>query len=78
MSTRIQLYLDGHTNADATATLPGGLSSSGALQIGRGKAGGGWGEYLHGDVDEVQAYAGALRDRDIAFLGSGNGPGAGG
>ncbi|MGW6735332.1 LamG domain-containing protein [Streptomyces sp. NPDC055013] len=71
---RIKLYLDGYTNADATATLPNGLPSSGALQIGRAKAGDGWGEYLHGDVDEVQAYAGALRDSDIGGLGWGTDP----
>lgn len=71
---RIKLYLDGYTNADATATLPNGWHSSGALQIGRAKAGDGWGEYLHGDVDEVQAYAGALRDGDIGGLGWGTDP----
>lgn len=57
----IKLYLDGQTNTDATTTLSDGWHSEGALQIGRAKAGDGWGEYLHGDVDEVQAYAGALR-----------------
>ncbi|MFI6007874.1 LamG domain-containing protein [Streptomyces sp. NPDC051243] len=71
---RIKLYLDGYTNAAATATLPNGWESSGPLQIGRARAGDGWGEYLHGDVDEVQAYAGALRDRDIGGLGSGTDP----
>ncbi|XHM65541.1 LamG-like jellyroll fold domain-containing protein [Streptomyces nigra] len=65
----IKLYADGYTNADATTILPDGLRSTGALQIGRGKVGDGWGEYLHGDVDEVQAYAGALRDKDVLGLG---------
>ncbi|GGT12129.1 hypothetical protein GCM10010207_08850 [Streptomyces atratus] len=65
----ITLYLGGSTKA--TASLPHGLRSTGALQIGRAKAGDGWGEYLHGDVDEVQAYSGALRDRDLPFLGTG-------
>ncbi|WP_244173830.1 LamG domain-containing protein [Streptomyces recifensis] len=65
----IKLYLDGYTNDEATATLPNGWHSTGALQIGRGKAGDGWGEYLHGDVDEVQAYSGALRDEDVTGLG---------
>ncbi|MFD3494113.1 LamG-like jellyroll fold domain-containing protein [Streptomyces sp. NPDC058690] len=65
----IKLYLDGYTNAEATASLPDGWHSTGALQIGRAKAGDGWGEYLHGDVDEVQAYSGALRDRDVLGLG---------
>ncbi|MEU4093492.1 LamG domain-containing protein [Streptomyces sp. NPDC026673] len=70
----IKLYLDGYTNAKATASLPNGWHSSGALQIGRAKAGDSWGEYLHGDVDEVQAYSGALRDRDVIGLGFGTDP----
>ncbi|MFF9378235.1 LamG-like jellyroll fold domain-containing protein [Streptomyces griseoluteus] len=65
----IKLYLDGYTNDEATAPLPNGWHSTGALQIGRSKAGDGWGEYLHGDVDEVQAYSGALRDKDVIGLG---------
>ncbi|MET7610129.1 LamG domain-containing protein [Streptomyces seoulensis] len=65
----IKLYLDGYTNDEATASLPNGWHSTGALQIGRGRVGDGWGEYLHGDVDEVQAYSGALRDRDVTGLG---------
>lgn len=71
---RIKLYLDGYTNAGATASFPNGWHSSGPLQVGRGHVGDGWGEYLHGDVDEVQAYSGALRDRDIIGLGSGTDP----
>ncbi|CAL9281203.1 hypothetical protein SUDANB25_00429 [Streptomyces sp. SudanB25_2051] len=71
---QVRLYLDGYTNADATASVPGGLPSTGALQIGRAKAGDGWGEYLRGDVDEVQVFAGALRDRDIPALGTGSDP----
>ncbi|WP_171141261.1 LamG domain-containing protein [Streptomyces sp. S3(2020)] len=70
----IKLFLDGYTNADATASLPDGWHSSGALQIGRGTVGDGWGEYLHGDVDEVQAYAGALRDEDVLGLGGETNP----
>ncbi|MFD9506252.1 LamG domain-containing protein [Streptomyces mirabilis] len=70
----IKLYLDGYTNAAATAAFPNGLHSSGPLQVGRGHTADGWGEYLHGDVDEVQAYAGALRDRDIIGLGWGTDP----
>ncbi|WP_413760597.1 LamG-like jellyroll fold domain-containing protein [Streptomyces sp. MMBL 11-3] len=70
----VKLFLDGHTNAQATGTLPDGWKSTGALQIGRSRTvdsqnGPGWGEYLRGDVDEVQAYAGALRDDDISGLG---------
>ncbi|MEU6534591.1 LamG domain-containing protein [Streptomyces sp. NPDC047000] len=70
----IKLYLDGYTNAEATTSLPDGWHSGGALQIGRAKVGDGWGEYLHGDVDEVQAYAGALRDSDVLGLGWGTDP----
>lgn len=70
----IKLYLDGYTNAGATASLPNGWHSTGALQIGRARAGDGWGEYLHGDVDEVQAYSGALRDKDVLGLGWGTNP----
>ncbi|MET9585432.1 hypothetical protein ABZY10_20415 [Streptomyces sp. NPDC006539] len=46
-----------------------GWPQAGDLQIGRAEAGDGWGEYLHGDVDEVQAYSGALRDDDVLGLG---------
>lgn len=70
----VRLYADGYTNAQATATLPNGWHSSGALQIGRGTAGDGWGEYLHGDVDELQIYSGALRDQDVPALGQETNP----
>ena len=70
----IKLYVDGYTNTQATATLPNGWHSTGALQIGRARSGDGWGEYLHGDVDEVQAYSGALRDGDIIGLGHSTDP----
>jgi hypothetical protein len=70
----IKLCLDGYTNAGATASLPNGWHSTGALQIGRAEVGDGWGEYLRGDVDEVQAYSGALRDADVLFLGWGTSP----
>ncbi|MFD5571917.1 LamG domain-containing protein [Streptomyces cadmiisoli] len=70
----IKLYVNGYTGAEAVGHLPDGWHSSGALQIGRGKTGDGWGEYLHGDVDEVQAYSGALRDGEVRLLGGGTGP----
>ncbi|MFJ2641339.1 LamG domain-containing protein [Streptomyces sp. NPDC087511] len=70
----IKLFLDGYTNAEATANLPHGWRSTGAFQIGRARAGSGWGEYLHGDVDEVQAFSGALRDKDVLLLGRGTDP----
>jgi hypothetical protein len=65
------VYVDGQTDADATADLPNGRRGSGQLQIGRGRTGAGWGEYPHGDVDEVHAFfAGALTDRNVVSLGS--------
>ncbi|MFE5907507.1 LamG-like jellyroll fold domain-containing protein [Streptomyces wedmorensis] len=72
-SDTIKLYVDGYTNAGATADLPRTWRATGPLQIGRGLTAEGPGEYLRGDVDEVQAYAGALRDRDIPALGHGGG-----
>ncbi|MEE1811518.1 LamG-like jellyroll fold domain-containing protein [Streptomyces sp. BE133] len=68
----VKLFLNG--SIKATASLPHGLRSTGALQIGRAKAGDGWGEYLHGDVDEVQALSGALRDERVPFLGMATDP----
>ncbi|MFD7811874.1 LamG-like jellyroll fold domain-containing protein [Streptomyces sp. NPDC059785] len=68
---RVTLYLDGQAAGAATASFAGSPLSSGALQVGRARDGDGWGEYLHGDVDEVQAYAGALRAGDIGLLGGG-------
>jgi hypothetical protein len=65
----IKLYMNGYTIAEATAGLPNGWQSSGPLQVGRSLTADGWGEYLHGDIDEIQAYAGALRDKDINGLG---------
>ncbi|WP_180989688.1 LamG domain-containing protein [Streptomyces cahuitamycinicus] len=68
---QIKLYLDGRAGTDATADLPNGWRGSGPLQIGRGRSGDAWGEYLHGDVDEVQAFAGAFAEDDIWRLGTG-------
>ncbi|MER5833713.1 LamG domain-containing protein [Streptomyces sp. NPDC002130] len=68
---KIKLYLDGRAGTDATADLPNGWRGSGPLQIGRGRTGDAWGEYLHGDVDEVQAFAGAFADDDVWRLGTG-------
>ncbi|MFC9845756.1 LamG-like jellyroll fold domain-containing protein [Streptomyces sp. NPDC060223] len=68
---QIKLYLDGWTNAGATATFPNGWHSSGPLQVGRARVGDGWGEYLHGDVDEVHAFSGVLNDSSIRQMGSG-------
>ncbi|MEV0450739.1 LamG-like jellyroll fold domain-containing protein [Streptomyces sp. NPDC050600] len=70
----VKLFADGFTNAQATAHVPDGWKSGGPLQVGRGMTADGWGEYLKGDVDEIQAYAGALRDDDIVGLGWGTDP----
>ncbi|WP_329119682.1 LamG-like jellyroll fold domain-containing protein [Streptomyces sp. NBC_01353] len=70
----IKLYMNGYTNAAATADLPNGWHSNGPLQVGRSQTADGWGEYLHGDLDDFQAYAGALRDRDINGLGGSTNP----
>ncbi|MFJ8991571.1 LamG-like jellyroll fold domain-containing protein [Streptomyces sp. NPDC102279] len=72
-SDTIKLYVDGSAGAEAATEFPNGWHSAGALQVGRGGAGDGWGEYLHGDVDEVQAYAGVLSGPQIAQLGWGAG-----
>ncbi|MET8503453.1 LamG domain-containing protein [Streptomyces sp. NPDC004787] len=65
----LKLYVDGYTNEGATTHLPTGWKGTGPFQVGRARTAGGWGEYLKGDVDEIQAYEGALRDRDITSLG---------
>ncbi|WP_326790913.1 LamG domain-containing protein [Streptomyces sp. NBC_00151] len=69
----IRLYVDGQLGGGDTADFPNGWHSGGALQVGRAKAGDGWGEYLHGDVDEVQAYQGVLSETQIRMLGAGAG-----
>lgn len=71
---RIKLFLDGELATGATADLADGLPSTGPLQVGRAQVGDGWGEYLHGDVDEVHAFAGALKDSQINGLGWGTEP----
>jgi hypothetical protein len=67
----IGLYVDGNLDAQARADFANGWHSTGALQVGRAKAGDGWTEYLRGDVDEVQAFEGVLSDSKIAQLGMG-------
>ncbi|MER7173542.1 LamG domain-containing protein [Streptomyces mesophilus] len=65
---QITLYLDGDRDAGARAQLPKLWTSAGGLQIGRAKAADGWGEHLHGAVDEVRAFAGAVDERWIGSL----------
>ncbi|MYV52413.1 LamG domain-containing protein [Streptomyces sp. SID3212] len=71
---RITLYVDGISAPDATATVRSLWTSTGGLQVGRARTADGWGEYLHGVVDEVHAFAGALRADDIPALGHGTEP----
>ncbi|MEV7289646.1 LamG domain-containing protein [Streptomyces sp. NPDC093252] len=68
---RISLYVNGSPASGGSAPLAEGLTSTGPLQIGRAAVGGGWGEYLRGAVDEVQAFAGALDSTQILWLGGG-------
>lgn len=68
----VTLYADGNAGSQASAHFANGWSSAGPLQVGRAHtADGGWGEYLHGDVDEVQAFAGALSATEVGNLGRG-------
>ncbi|MFG2113743.1 LamG domain-containing protein [Streptomyces sp. NPDC048718] len=72
----VTLYIDGYTNAGGTARVAQGWTSNGPLQVGRARTADGtdgadgWGEYLKGHVDELQAYSGALTEHEIRFLGS--------
>lgn len=65
----VTLFADGYTDPDATARLRNGWTGTGPLQVGRARTADGWGEHLKGQVDELQAYAGALRDDDVLGLG---------
>ncbi|MFE6682053.1 LamG domain-containing protein [Streptomyces sp. NPDC057729] len=65
---RITLFVDGYAATAGTAEFHDSWTSGGGLQVGRGRTADGWGEYLHGAVDQVQAFAGALTDREIAVL----------
>lgn len=67
----IALYVNGESRPTAHAPLARSWSSTGGLQVGRGHTADGWGDYLHGSVDEVQAFSGVLTGSEIAFLGTG-------
>lgn len=70
-SGEITLYVNGQAGPAAHAPLARSWSSTGGLQVGRGHTADGWGDYLHGSVDEVQVFSGALTESEIAFLGTG-------
>ncbi|MGA5283792.1 LamG-like jellyroll fold domain-containing protein [Streptomyces griseoincarnatus] len=66
----VTLYADGYTEAGGTAHVRDGWTSDGPFQVGRARtADGGWGEHLRGQVDELQVYAGALREDEVSHLG---------
>lgn len=65
----ILLYADGQLSA-RTSYRPG-WTATGDLQIGRSQGAEGWGGYLHGAVDEVHAYAGALTATQVTRLAVG-------
>ncbi|MGW6024337.1 LamG-like jellyroll fold domain-containing protein [Streptomyces sp. NPDC055099] len=65
----ILLYVDGHLSAKAP--FHRGLRATGGLQVGRAGQAEGGSEYLHGAVDDVQAYAGALSEQQVAVLRAG-------
>ncbi|WP_406095343.1 LamG domain-containing protein [Streptomyces sp. NBC_01013] len=69
---RITLYVNGVATADAA--FRSAWTSTGGLQVGRGRTADGWGEYLHGSVDEVQAFSGALSATSVSLLGFGGEP----
>ncbi|MFH0243568.1 LamG-like jellyroll fold domain-containing protein [Streptomyces sp. HK10] len=66
----VRLYVDGSLHASAEADLPASRTwaATGGLQVGRALTAGGWGEYLHGDVDEVRAYSGTLTESQLMTL----------
>ena len=54
-----------------SATVTSNWNAAGALAIGRGKNGGGLGDYVRGAVDSVQLYSGVMSDRQIADFSAG-------
>ncbi|GGZ12010.1 LamG domain-containing protein [Streptomyces nitrosporeus] len=64
----VSFYLDGMKLYDGTAAFDSAWESTGGLQIGRGRTVDGWGEYLHGAVDSVYVFAGALTEQEITQL----------
>ncbi|MDH6226455.1 LamG-like jellyroll fold domain-containing protein [Streptomyces sp. MJP52] len=63
---RILLHVDGVEAASASFDAP--WAAGGPLQVGRGRTGGGWGEYLHGAVDNVQVFTGVVDGSRIPLL----------
>ncbi len=65
----VTLYADGYTEAGASAHVRDGWTSDGPFQVGRARTADGWDEHLKGQVDELQAYAGAFEKDDVIGLG---------
>lgn len=65
----VLLYVDGQLSAKAP--FHHNWRTTGGLQVGRASSADGWGEYLHGAVDEVHTYAGALSEQQVAVLRTG-------
>ncbi|MGW7079140.1 LamG-like jellyroll fold domain-containing protein [Streptomyces sp. NPDC054866] len=65
----VLLYVDGHLSAKAP--FRHSWRAAGGLQVGRASSADGWGEYLHGAVDDVHAYAGALTEQQVTVLRAG-------
>lgn len=59
---------------DSLVTFDHAWKSTGPLQVGRGRTADGWGEYLHGAVDEVRVFSGTLSARDLPGVGFGHEP----
>ncbi len=66
-SGTLTLYVNAEkaVNATVQADL---WSSTGGLQLGRSLTPDGWGEHLHGAVDEVRSYTGVLTDTEISRI----------
>ncbi len=71
-SDGVTLYVDGQPSDGVD--FRSSWTSTGGLQVGRGHTADGWGEYLHGSVDEVQAFSGALGETAVHQLGHGAEP----
>ncbi len=62
----VLLYVDG--TVAARAPFHRAWRATGGLQAGRVQLADGWGEHLHGAVDDVHAFAGALTEQEVALL----------
>nr|WP_236072077.1 LamG domain-containing protein [Streptomyces polyasparticus] len=65
---QITLYVDGGRDPESRANLSKSWKSTGGLQVGRARTADGWGEYLHGAVDEVRVFSGAVEESRIGSL----------